>query len=102
MKHQPHSKPKFKVVRRPGKPIIKVALLGVLVLSTAALIAINATISSKEEQSVALEQQATALEQQNSKLEQYNANKDTGEGIKQVAQEELGLVDPDTVIYDFG
>ncbi len=99
---QTHSKPKFKLVCRPGKTIIKVALLGVLVLSTAALIAIHAGLSANQQHAQALEQQAMALEQENKKLEQYNEKKDTDEGIRQVAQEQQGMVAPDTVIYDFG
>lgn len=93
---------KTKFVRRPGKPIIKIALLGVLVLSITALIAIHYGISKKDAQNQQLEQQVTELEQENQKLEEYNEAADSPEGNKQVAQEEQGMVDPDTVIYDFG
>lgn len=102
MNHQAHSKPKIKVVRRPGKTVIKVALLGVIVLSTAALIAIHSSLSEKEKQIQAQESQITELVQDNNRLEQYNENKGTDEGIKQVAQQVLGMVDSDTVIYDCG
>lgn len=93
---------KTKFVRRPGKPIIKIALLGVLVLSITALIAIHYGISKKDAQNQQLEQQVTELEQENQKLEEYNEAAGSPEGNKQVAQEEQGMVDPDTVIYDFG
>jgi cell division protein FtsB len=101
MNQSTHPKTKFKFVSRPGKPLMKAALLGVLVLSTAALIAIHSATASKEAGNSALEQQVMDLEDENRKLEQYNESKDTEEGIQQVAQGELGMVDPDTVIYDF-
>ena len=99
---QTHSKPKFKLVCRPGRTVIKAALLGVLVLSTAALVAIHASVSANEQRSQALKQQALALAQENQKLEQYLESKGTHQGIAQVAQNEQGMVAPDTVIYDFG
>lgn len=95
-------KPRFKVIVRPGKTVIKLALLGVLVLSTAALIALHSHITAKEESNQALKSQALALEEENRKLKQYSQDKGTDEGIRQVAEEEQGMVDPDTVIYDFG
>lgn len=93
---------KTKFVRRPGKPIIKIALLGVLVLSIIALVAIRCGISNTDAENQKLEQQAQQLEQENQQLEDYNENAGSPEGNKQVAQEEQGMVDPDTVIYDFG
>lgn len=97
-----NQKPQWKIVYRPGKTVVKIALLGLLVLSTVTLIAIRSAIVKNEAEAAALEQQAAALEQENQKLQQYNDQKNTDEGYEQVAQNELGMVDPDTVIYDFG
>lgn len=102
MSQQTHSKTKYKVVFRPSKAIIKVALLGVLVLSSTALIAIHSTVSANETRARELEQQEQRLEQENDKLREYNEKQGSEEGVQQVAQEEQGMVDPDTVIYDFG
>lgn len=95
-------KSRFKVIVRPGKTVMKLALLGILVLSTVALIALHSHIAAKEERNQDLKAQALALEKENQKLEQYSEDQDTDEGIRQVAKEEQGMVDPDTVIYDFG
>ena len=89
---------KTKFVRRPGKPIIKIALLGVLVLSITALIAIHYGISKKDAQNQQLEQQVTELEQENQKLEDQIDKLGSVESVEDIAQNELGLVNPGTVI----
>jgi cell division protein FtsB len=93
---------RLKVIIQPGQVITKLVLLGVLILFTVSLIALHRHIASKESANQALMEQASQLEQRNQLLEQYIEKKHTPEGVRQVAQEEQGLVDPDTVIYDFG
>jgi cell division protein FtsB len=92
----------FKVVVHPGRTVTKLVLLGVIALSTVSLISLYRHIHHKESANQALREQAIQLELENQKLTQYSENKHTDEGIRQVAQNEQGLVDPDTVIYDFG
>ena len=46
------------------------------------------------------DQQAIALEQENEKLTRRNAMLGSVESVKELATELLGLVDPDTVIFD--
>lgn len=92
---------RFEVMRRSGKAGMKLALLGIIVVSTVALIALYGRISVKEANNEALKRQAAQLERENQKLEQYNENKNTDEGVRDVAREEQGMADPDTVIYDF-
>jgi cell division protein FtsB len=93
---------RFKVIMQSGPIAIKLVLLGLLILFTFSLIALHRHIDSKESANRVLMEQASQLEQKNRKLEEYVEKKYTDEGIRQVAQEEQGLVDPDTVIYDFG
>ena len=88
---------KFKLVYKPGKTMTKVALLGVIVLSTVTLIALHAAIDRSEARAEAMRSEAAGLEQENSKLE---SQIDGGADIEQIAGEELGLVDPDKVIFD--
>ena len=99
MKKQDNPLSKIKLVYRPGKALIKVALLGVIVLSTAALVTIHTAIERSEAKEEAMRAQAAALEQQNQELEQDISALGSKDSILDIAEEELGLVDPDTVVY---
>ena len=85
-----NQKPQWKIVYRPGKTVVKIALLGLLVLSTVTLIAIRSAIVKNEAE-------AAALEQQNQELQN---RLDSDPDIEQIAGEQLGLVDPDKIIFD--
>lgn len=80
---------------------IKLAVLLVIIVSTAALLVTYVYISNLKEANRDLQQQAQALEEENRHLKDYIDHKDTDEGTKDVATGELGMIDPDTVIYDF-
>ena len=81
--------------------VIKVALLLAILAFTVALIITHIHIANLTNAYQSLEQRAMELEQANKELQSYIDNKDTDEGIKDVATGELGMVDPDTVIYEF-
>ncbi|MBQ7857342.1 MAG: hypothetical protein IJ351_01745 [Oscillospiraceae bacterium] len=93
-------RPDFKLVYRPGKTLTKVALLGVIVVSTVTLIALHCAIGASQDKAQALKQDALGLQQENTRLEQMNQLQDTDEGFIQAAQQQ-GMVDPDTTIYHF-
>lgn len=99
MKKRVNPLSKIKLVYRPGKTLTKVALLGVIVLSTAALITIHTAIERSEAREEAMRSEAAALEQQNRELEQKIDALGSKDSILDIAEEELGLVDPDTVVY---
>ena len=80
---------------------IKLALLLLIVFSTAALLTTYVVISNLREANENLQQQAMELEDGNQDLQGYIDHKDTDEGVKDVAKDELGMVDPDTIIYEF-
>ncbi len=80
---------------------VKIAVLSLIVLCTAVLLTTHVVLKRIEQRNLDLQQQALELEQENDRLQDYISNKDTDDGIKDVAQEELGMVDPDTIIYDF-
>lgn len=88
---------KFKLVYKPGKSLTKIALLAVIVLSTVTLIALHAAIDRSEAKEDAMRGEAAALEQQNKELADRI---EAGPDVEQIAGEELGLVDPDNVIFD--
>lgn len=96
---RPDPRSKYKIVFRPGKTLTKVALLAVIVLSTATLIAIHGAIRRGEERAEALRAQAAAEEWERDELEQDIAALGSTESIIEIAGEELGLVDPDTIIF---
>lgn len=89
---------RVKLVVRKSRPVTKVVALCAVVLSTAALLTLQSAILSSNDRTADLVDQAQALEQQNQDLEQRIDSLDTEEGIRNIAEEELGLVDPDTVI----
>ena len=80
---------------------VKLAVLLVIIVCTAALLGTYVLISQLREANQNLQQQAMELEEANKNLQGYVDNKDTDEGVKDVAKNELGMVDPDTVIFDF-
>lgn len=92
-------KPKYKIIFRPGSPLTKLALLGVILLSTVALIAIHCAIDRSQEKADALRAQAAAEERQRNDLQNRIDSLGSTDSIRDIAGEELGLVDPDTVIF---
>lgn len=89
------------VVRfRKGKPVMKVALLAVLVLCITALLILRGALLKTQAETEKLRAEAAALERENSKLVQYIDELGTVQGIMRIAQEKLGLVEPDTIIFN--
>ena len=80
---------------------VKLTALLLIIICTAALLGSYVLISRLKEENRNLQQQALELEERNKELQGYIDNQGTDEGIKDVAKDELGMVDPDTTIYDF-
>lgn len=80
--------------------LFKVLVLVVLVLSIACLMVLRAQLLEAKGEAEALRSQAAQLEQENSRLQTYVQQLGTVQGIIRIAQEELGLVQPDTIIFD--
>jgi cell division protein FtsL len=88
----------IKLVYRPGSNLIKIALLAVIVLSTAALITIHAAINRSEAKNNALRNEAISLEQENQALAEDIGAFGSRESIIEIAGKQLGLV-PNIIIY---
>lgn len=88
----------IRLVYRPGSNLIKIALLAVIVLSTAALITIHAAIDRSEKEREALRNEAIALEQENQALTEDIGALGSRESIIEIAGKQLGLV-PNIIIY---
>ena len=89
---------RVKLVFRKSRPVTKVVALCAVVLSIVALLALQSAILTSREQTAGLLGQAGKLEQENQELKDRINGLDTEDGIRDIAQEDLGLVDPDTVI----
>lgn len=87
-----------KLVYRRSRTLTKIVVLVAVVLSMAALLTLHSAIRTTEHSAEDLRFQAAQLEQENSRLEQYINELGTVQGIIRIAQEKLGLIDPDSVI----
>ena len=87
-----------RLVYRPGKALIKIALLAVIVLSTAALITIHTAIRRSEKTLEALRNEAISLEQENQALQEDIDALGSRDSIIEIAGKQLGLV-PNIVLY---
>ncbi len=86
---------KFRI--RKSSLLVKVALIAVLVLSIAALLVLRSAIQSTDRETEALRTEAIGWEQKNAKLNRDIDDLGTVEGIKRLAMELLGLVDPNVI-----
>lgn len=78
----------------------KVAIVCAVVLSTVTLAALHGILQQTLEQTEALRQQAAQLEQENAELKDKIDDLGSVDSVEDIAKEELGLVDPDTVIIE--
>lgn len=84
---------------RRSSPMTRIALIAAIVLFIAALLALGSRIIYTRTQAELLRSQAAALEQENSQLAEDIEDMGSVDGIMRIAQEALGLVDPDTIIF---
>ena len=87
-----------KVIVRHSPLALKILLIVVILLSMAALITLRVAQDRIEAQTSAMLEEAARLEQENQELQDKIDNMDNVEGVMDIAQDELGLVDPDTII----
>ena len=87
-----------RLVYKRSNNLTKIVVLCAIVLSTVTLVVLGSVINDTRAQADALRAQASRLEQSNSRLESLIDSLGTVAGIQQIAREELGLVDPDSVI----
>lgn len=90
---------RIRLVYRRSSTLLKCAVLATIVLSTAALIALRTAHLEQQAQIDALRSEAAALEQDNRDLLERISQLGTLQGVRRIAVEELGLADPDTVIF---
>ena len=90
----------LKFVLRPSTPLLKIVVILVILFSMAALLAMSWVRSSIQARTADMQQQAAELEYENEELKKKIDQLNSEQSVKDIAREELGLVDPDEVIVD--
>ena len=91
-----HSRVRF--VYKRSSTLTKVLVLSAVVLSTVTLLGLRSRIRMAEAQIAAQQAQISQEQMEKDKLEQKIDALGTLEGVEQIARDELGYEDPDTVI----
>lgn len=94
------TKKNVKVEFRRTVPALKIALILLILFSTAALVALRWVHNGIREQTDKLRSEAAAVTFANEQLVEKTANLDSIQSVQDIAKEELGLVDPRTVVID--
>ena len=89
---------KVRFVCRRSRIVTKLVILVAVLLSVMTLATLLLAIHSTRNQVEDLRAEAVQLEHENSRLDLYIRELGTIRGIIRIAQEELGLVEPGTVI----
>ena len=96
-----NSPPKqVKVEVRPASNILKILLIVLIIFSIVALAALSWVHSGILSEIDELKQEASGLEHANSELERKTEELGSVQSIQDIAKEELGLVDPDTILIE--
>ncbi len=80
--------------------LAKTVVTAAILVCTVTLIALHITMRETEAELSALGQQAAALDQEHTVLTEKVKKLGTVESYLQIAAEELGLVEPDTIIIE--
>lgn len=92
----------IKLVYRPSTPLVKCAVLAAVLLTAVCLLALRSSLASQKQEALLLRQQALQLEQENASIRRQIGDLGTEQSIRQIAQDRLGLVDPETSFFSSG
>lgn len=95
---QEQKRKKFRIEWRSSSKLLKIVVAALIVFSMAALLALGWMGKGLAERTQAQKDAAAVLEQENRDLQEKIDNVDTIQGVQDIAREELGLVDPDTIV----
>lgn len=90
---------RIRLVYRRSPTMLKCVLLGMLLVCTLALTVLRISLQDTKEKTEDLREQAVVLEQENLELERSISQLGTVQSVTELAGKLLGLVDPDTVIF---
>lgn len=83
---------------RRSSTLTKTVVMSTIVVCMAALLALHVANDAAKKRLEAERQQAAQLEQENANLEDKNNAQGSLEGAQQSAKDDLGMVDPGTVV----
>lgn len=90
----------IRIIPRPGPRKLKIIIAALLLACSVALIALGVVHSRIQQKTRDALDQAAALEQENADLADKTENLGSSSVIKEIARDELGLVDPGTILID--
>lgn len=90
----------IKVTYTRSHPLTKVVVIALILVCTAALITLMWSGSRLENEIADLRGEAANLEAENAELKDKIDDLDSVEGVENIAEDELELVDPDTIVID--
>lgn len=90
---------KFRLIKKRTPKVAVITLIIAVVLAVGALTALQFSIKALTDRTEDLRQQAAHLEAENAELLEDIEQVDSIKGIVEIAEEELGLVQPDAVFY---
>ena len=90
----------IRIIPRPGPRKLKIIIAALLLACSVALIALGVVHSRIQQKTRDALDQAAALEQENADLADKTENLGSSIIIKEIARDELGLVDPGTILID--
>ena len=96
-------KEKLKLIKlrlRPSPRSTKIMLIVAILFAMTALIALRMAITDLDNRAEDLRKKAAAMEQENKDLQENIGILGSVQSIIQIARDELGLVDPNTVILE--
>lgn len=91
---------RVKLVYKRTNNLTKVVILCAIALSTVALLTLRTALADAQAQADALRDQAAILEQDNDRVQDKIDGLGSVDSVKDIAGEELDLVDPDSVIIE--
>lgn len=91
---------RFQIVIRRSSPVTKIVASVAIALSILALVALRWAQNDIEAQTKAMQNEAAQLQSENQRLRDRIDGADSIAEVQEIAEEELGLVDPDTVIIE--
>jgi len=102
MKEKKKQKPfrNVKVVVRPSPPVLKVVLILLILFSILALAALRWVTLGIQNKTDELRSEAAAAEYEKEELQEKIDTLGSVKSAQQIAEEELGLINPDAIILD--
>ncbi len=95
-----HPKKRFRIEYRRSSPVLKIVVIVAIVFSMLAVAAMNWARINVENRTEELRQEAARLEYENQDLLERIDLLGTVQSVRQIAEEVLGLVDPDAIMIE--